>query len=97
MEGVVSLGDDKNQQPIKIMRDTGGAQSMILARTLPFDENSSTGLSALIQGVGMEIINVPLHEIDLKSDLVLGRVSLGVRSELPVKGVSILPCYLETI
>ena len=90
LEGVVSLGDDKNQQPIKIMRDTGCAQSMILARTLPFDENSSTGLSALIQGVGMEIINIPLHEIDLKSDLVSGRLSVGVRSELPVKGVSML-------
>ena len=27
LEGVVSVGDDKNQQPIKIMRDTGCAQS----------------------------------------------------------------------
>jgi hypothetical protein len=63
---------------------------MMLAGTLPFDESSSTGTSALIQGIGIEIINVPLHTVNLKSDLVSGRVTIGVRPELPVKGVSML-------
>ena len=68
----MSVSDDKNHQPIKIMRDTCCAQSIILAGTLPFDENSSTETSVLIQGIGMEIIKVPLHKINLKSDLVSG-------------------------
>tara|TARA_B110000881_G_C18480047_1_gene466013 strand:+ start:107 stop:553 length:447 start_codon:yes stop_codon:yes gene_type:complete len=90
IEEFVSLSDDKNHRPIKIMRDTCCSQSMILESALPFDENSSTGTSALIQGIGMEIINVPLYKINLKSDLVSERVTIGVRPELPVKGVSML-------
>ena len=61
-EGFVSLSDDSSPQPIKIMRDTCCAQSMILEGTLSFDENSSTGISALIRGIRMEIISVPLPE-----------------------------------
>ena len=87
----MSLDSDKcSSQPIRIMRDTCCAQSMILEGTLPFSEVSSTGSSALIQGIGMEIINVPLHKVNLKSDLVSGTVTVGVRPQLPVKGVSML-------
>ena len=38
----------------------------------------------------MDIISVPLHRINLKSDLISGTVIVGVRPELPVKGVSML-------
>ena len=38
----------------------------------------------------MEVINVPLHQIHLKTDLVSGPVKIGVRPELPMKGVSML-------
>ena len=44
----------------------------------------------MIQGIGMDVISVALHKISLKSDLVLGTVTVGVRPELPVKGVSML-------
>ena len=89
LEGVVSLGDNGSPKPIKIVRDTCCARSMILEGTLPFNEDSSAG-NALIQGIGMEIISVPLHKINLTSDLVSGPVTIGVRHELPVKGVSML-------
>jgi len=91
LEGCVSLEESKvDPRPIKIMRDTCCAQSMILESTLPFSEDSATGESVLIQGIDMNIISVPLHRIDMKSELVSGSVVVGVRPELPVRGVSML-------
>ena len=91
LEGSVSLDSDKvDPKPIKIMRDTCCAQSMILEGSVPFSEVSATGENVLIQGIGMDIISVPLHRINLKSDLISGTVIVGVRPELPVKGVSML-------
>ena len=88
LEGLVSLdGDDVDPTPMKIMRDTCCAQSMTLERSLPFSTKSATGESVLIQGIGMNIINVPLHKMKVKTDLVSGTVVVGVRPELPVKGV----------
>ena len=41
-DGFVSLNSDSAQStPIKILRDTGASQSLILADTLPFSEKSS--------------------------------------------------------
>ena len=48
----VSLsGDNCRPTPIKILRDTGASQSLILADILPFSEKTSSGTSVLIQGV----------------------------------------------
>ena len=91
LEGSVSLeGDEFDPKPIKIMRETCCAQSMILERSLPFTEMSATRENVLIQGIGMDNISVPLHKMNLKSDLVSGTVIVGVRPELSVKGVSML-------
>ena len=75
------------------MRDTCCAQSMILEVSLPFSEVSATGENVLIQCIGMDFISVPLHHvhrINLKTDLISGTVLVGVKPELPVKGVSML-------
>ena len=75
----VSLNSDFAQStPIKILRDTGASQSLILADTLPFSEKTSW-TSVLIQGVECGFINVPLHNIYLSSDLVTGLVAVGIR------------------
>ena len=72
------------------MRYTCCAQSMILEGSLPFNEVSATGENVLIQGIGMDIISVPLHRINLKSDFISGTVIVGVWPELPIKGVFVL-------
>ena len=91
LEGSVSLNSDQvDPVPIKIMRDTCCSQSMIVEGTLPFNEITATGENVLIQGIGMEVISVPLHKMNLTSELVSGTVTVGVRPELPVKGVSML-------
>ena len=66
------------------------SQSLILPDTLPFSEKTSSGTSALIQGVRCGFVNVPLHNIYLSSDLVNGPVAVGIRQTLPFKGVHLL-------
>ena len=91
-EGFVSICGDSQQQPVKIkmLRDTGATQSLLLESVLPLSEQTSTGANVLIQGVECGYISVPLHKIYIKSDLVSGDVTVGIRPTLPVKGVSFL-------
>ena len=88
--GYVSLPDSDEARKVKVLRDTGASQSLILESALSFCEKSSVGASVLLQGVEGGYVNAPLHEVDLKSDLVSGKVKVGVRPSLPVKGVSII-------
>ncbi|MDA3086465.1 RNase H-like domain-containing protein [Campylobacter sp. CS_ED1] len=91
-EGFVSLQCDLlcPPTPVTILRDTGASQSLILAEILPFCDKSYSGSSVLIQGVECGSLNVPLHNIKLKSDLVTGPVTVGVRPSLPFPGVHLL-------
>ena len=91
LNGFVSLsGDNCPPTPIKILRDTGASQSLILADILPFSEKTSSGTSVLIQGVECGTVNIPLHHINLSSDLVTGLVVIGITPSLPFKGVHLL-------
>ncbi|KAI2644687.1 Transposon Tf2-9 polyprotein [Labeo rohita] len=89
-EGTVSLLPDSTPKSVTILRDTGAAQSFILADILPFSATSFTGNDVLIRGIEMHCVNVPLHTVYLKSDIVSGPVSLAVRPQLPVEGVDLI-------
>ena len=91
LNAFVSLsGDNCPPTPIKILRDTGASQSLILADILPFSEKTSSGTSVLIQGVECGTVNIPLHHVNLSSDLVTGLVVIGITPSLPFKGVHLL-------
>ena len=91
LNGFVSLSvDNCPPTPIKILRDTGASQSLILADILPFSEKTSSGTSVLIQGVECGTVNIPLHHVNLSSDLVTGPVVIGIKPSLPFKGVYLL-------
>ena len=62
---------------MKVLRDTGASQSLILESALPFCDKSSVGASVILQGIEGGYVNAPLHEVDLKSDLVSGKVKVG--------------------
>ena len=50
-EGLVSLSSDmSNPTTIKILRDTGASQSLLLSDTSLFSEESSVGANVLIRG-----------------------------------------------
>ena len=88
--GKVSLLDSSVKVPVMILRDTGAAQSLILEGILPFSVKSATGEELLFQGVELGHVSVPLHSVNLECDLVVGPVTIGVRPQLPVKGVAVI-------
>jgi endonuclease V-like protein UPF0215 family len=89
-EGFVSIYDNTASKPIRILRDTGASQSLLLEGVLPLSENTSVGATVLLQGVELGCFNVALHRMYLKSDLITGPVIVGVRHNLPFEGVSLL-------
>ena len=90
-EGVVSLvGDENSSQKVKILRDTGATQSLMLDSVLPLTENSFTGANVLISGVEMGVLEVPLHEVNIKSRLINCNIVIGMRPSLPVEGISLI-------
>lgn len=90
-DGYVSLCDGSvPQKPIRILRDTGASQSLMLANVLPLSDKTTIGASVLMQGIECGSIEVPLHNVLLKSDLKSGPVIVGIRPSLPVEGVDFL-------
>ena len=90
-EGVVPLvGDENSSQKVKILRDTGATQSLMLDSALPLTENSFTCANVLISGVEMGVLEVPLHEVNIKSSLINGNIVIGMRPSLPVEGISLI-------
>ena len=90
-EGVVSLvGDENSSQKVKILRDTGATQSLMLDSVLPLTENSFTCANVFISGVEMGVLEVPLHEVNIKSSLINGNIVIGMRPSLPVEGISLI-------
>ncbi|KAM9440555.1 uncharacterized protein Hap1MRO34_025796 [Clarias gariepinus] len=88
--GYVSLGAGQTRNPIKILRDTGSAQSFILETALPSSEASYLGSDVLIQGIGMTVIRAPLHKLYLETKSFSGFVKVAVRTALPVSGISFI-------
>ena len=80
LERVVSLvGDESTSQKVKTLRDTGATQSLMLDSVLPLTENSLTGANVLISGVQMGVLEVPFHEVNIKSSLINGNIVIGMR------------------
>ena len=91
-DGFVSLKNDlHNATAIKILRDTGSSQSLLLTDTLPFSYDSYSGSNVLIKGVdSVDYSSIPLHNVYLASKLVSGPVNVGIKPSLPFKGISLL-------
>ena len=89
-DGFVSCEGGDNKTPIHILRDTGASRSLLLKGTIDLPETSYTGQNALIRGVDMVCISLPLHTISLECDLVTGPVIVGVMPSLPCEGISLL-------
>lgn len=90
-EGFVSLtGDPKDQQPVKILRDMGGSQSIIREGILPLSSKSASNSSAAVHGIEMGFVLAPLHHVYIQSPLVSGLFKVAVRPALPIKGVNFI-------
>ena len=89
-ELVSLVGEESNAKPIRVLRDTGVSQSILLEGVLPLSESTYTGSNVLLQGVELGVLSVPLHIVHLSTQLVCGPVMIGVRPSLPVPGISLL-------
>lgn len=58
--------------------------------SLPFSEKTDNGDKVLMLGMGLKVLPVPVHRMNLDCDLVQGEVPIGVRPELRVEGVDII-------
>lgn len=91
MKGFVSLtGLPDDQVEITMLRDTGSVQSFLLAGVIPLTEETFCGSNVIVQGIEMGFVKVPLHRVHLQSDLVSDFVKVGVRSSLPMQGISFI-------
>ena len=89
-KGTVALDRDVDSKSIKILRDTGANQTLMLENVLMLSEKTFTGAKALMQGIDSNYLQVPLHRVYLDSELVKGYVTVGVMTDLPVPGVSLI-------
>ena len=56
----------------------------------PLTENSFTDANVPISGVDMGVLEVPLHEVNIKSSLINGNIVICMRPSLPVEGISLI-------
>ncbi|XP_070404034.1 uncharacterized protein [Nothobranchius furzeri] len=90
-KGTVHVGEnDLDSVQIEILRDTGASQTLILESVLPFNVSSCTNVSVLLRGLSSDVISCPVHEVNLKSELVTGKFKVAVCKTLPVAGVHML-------
>lgn len=51
---------------------------------------SDTSCCVPVLGMGLEILQVPLHNVVLYSDLFQGEVAVGVHPALPIEGITFI-------
>lgn len=56
----------------------------------PIGQGSALGSDVPVLGFGMEGLDVLLHKVHLRSDLLSGDVTVGVRPAFPVQGIAFL-------
>ena len=79
----------QGEKPITVWRDTGSFQSLLREDALPLSEQTATGTTVRIFGVG-GCISAPLHKVYVDTDVVKGEISVAIVKELPIKGVDLL-------
>ncbi|KAK4298860.1 hypothetical protein Pmani_028831 [Petrolisthes manimaculis] len=85
LDGKLILGG--KTVPIKLLRDTGASQSLVLSKLVGDYEN--LGRNVLLRGLS-GCVSAPLVEVTLTSDLVSGRVIVGSIEDLPVSGIDMI-------
>ena len=92
--GFVSLSDDFSEaKPIRILRDTGSAQSILLESTLSLSDSIYSGDNVLLKGVDTSLGSYPsasLHQVCISSSHVNGPVTVDITSSLPIDGIDFL-------
>ncbi|KAG7476096.1 hypothetical protein JOB18_045213 [Solea senegalensis] len=89
-DGFVALPGGEHPVPVRILCDSGAALSLLLEGVLPMSEESKTSTSVLVCGFEMGSAVVPLHRIELKSNVVNGSIAVGICKSLPIPDVTFI-------
>lgn len=89
-ESFVFTGGSDEKVPLKILCDTAAYDTFIEASVLPFTDKNDSGSCFPVLGMGLNVIEVPMHSIMLYSDLFQGQAAVGVRPALPMESVNVL-------
>ena len=99
-KGRVSLERGGPTFQIQWLRDTAGAQSILVEKVLPNVESKFTGEYVIVDGIGGDSRSLPLAEIYHETGLIAGPVVVAVEREpLPVNDLAsnlIVPCPIVT-
>ena len=78
-EAFVSKNSSSSQVHINILKDT-----LLLEGVLPLSVSTSTPESVIAQDIEEGYVNVPLHKVNLVSDLVIVSAVVGTRPNLTI-------------
>jgi len=87
-EGVISSVDGGIETTVRMVRDTGANQTLVvkdLVKGFNVDENVIS-----VSGVGQSELEIPCVEVKLKTRINSGVYKIGVVDELPIPGVHML-------
>ena len=87
LKGSVGLEGDTSLKPIQVLRDTGAAQSFILANMLPFSDQSFCGSFVVCQGLEMGYGKESFHHVQLCTDQYSGVFKVAVCPALTARGI----------
>ena len=93
-EGFDSIDSSSRQVSIKILRDAGVIQSLLL-ECVPLSVRTSSGLSVIAQVIKGTCMNIFLHEVTLVSELVSGFLVVGTPG--PLYHFNVRLCHWEII
>ena len=85
-DGHVSLIGSGIKVPVKIL----GPLIRTLSSALPFSKETDTGDYILMRGMGLTVLPVLLHKLELDYGLVQGEVAMGVRPALPIRSIHVI-------
>lgn len=83
-------GNGADRVPITILRDTCSKYSIARRGVLPSSDQSYCGSDLLVWGIGLSVIHMPVHSVNLSCSLVSGPVRVGACDQLPVSGVDLI-------
>lgn len=91
VDGVVSLpGNPDEIRSVRILRDTGTSQTVILSSVLPFSDKSACCYNVVLSGIEMGYDPRPLLDVRINCQLARGVFHVTVCLVLPISGVTML-------
>ncbi|XP_068213177.1 uncharacterized protein [Palaemon carinicauda] len=89
-DGVLGTGDEHSEGVVvKLMRDTGSSQSLVVRGAVPGLEDCLTNDKVIVRSIG-GLTSLPRARVHLDCGIFKGNTIVGVVESLPIPGVDVL-------